>query len=124
MLWPLLVVGLMYAATGGGMIYNNNQRIINFSKAYENDPTQFVESEKERTEGFISWYPITRYIFAGIALLGILFNIFWATPLGRAIGISLILMMLATYVVDHFSEERAETYYKKIVKELNIELEK
>ena len=118
MLWPLLIVGLLYSMTGAGMMYNNNQRIINYTKAYENNPVQFLESEKERTDTFISWYPKTRYIFAGIAILGILFNIFWAAPLGRAIGLCLILMTLATYVVDHFSEERADKYHIEIMKEL------
>jgi hypothetical protein len=116
MLWPLLAVGLMYAIIGGGMVYNNNQRIIDFSKAYESNPAQFVESEKQRTEGFISWYPKTRCIFAAIAILGTILNIFVATPLGRSIGISFILMALATYMIDHFSEERAGVYYQKMIK--------
>ena len=121
MLYPLVFVGLLYSVTGAGMIANNNKRINEYTLAYKNNPTQFVESEKERKEGFISWYPKTRYIFGGLAILGIIFSIYWATPIGRAIGISLILMTLATYVVDHFSEERAEVYHKHILEELKVE---
>lgn len=39
---------------------------------------------------------------------------FWAASIGKAIGISLIMTMLAIFVIDHLSEERAETYHQKI----------
>ena len=114
MLYPLLVVGIMFSAIGGGMLYSNPKRIVEFKQAYENNPKAFVESEKERADEFISWYPKTRWIMTGIGILGVLLFLFWAVPIGRAIGISLIIIMLATFVVDHFSEERAEIYYQKI----------
>ena len=118
MLFPLLTVGIMFAAIGGGMMYTNPKRAVEFTKAFKTDPGQLIQSEKERVETFMAWYPITRYIFAGLAFLGIILFLFWATPIGRAIGISLILMGLATFVIDHFSEERAEVYHQKIIKAL------
>lgn len=118
-LFPLLVVGLMFAAIGGGMLYNNPKRIVEFEKAYQEDPQAFRKSEINRTKDFISWYPITRYIMAGLGLIGVLVFIFWAAPIGRAIGISLILIMLATFVVDHFSEERAHIYLNSLEKQFN-----
>lgn len=114
MLYPLLVVGVMFSAIGGGMLYSNPKRIMEFKKAYVENPKAFVESEKNRTDEFISWYPKTRYIMTGIGVLGVLLFLFWSVPIGRAIGISLIIIMLATFVVDHFSEERAEIYHQKI----------
>ena len=114
MLFPLLAVGIMFTAIGGGMLNSNPKREVEFSHAYKTNPHEFIQSEKERVETFMSWYPITRYIMAGLAILGIVLFLFWATPIGRAIGISLILMGLATFVVDHFSEERADIYYQKI----------
>ncbi len=118
MLFPLLVVGLMFSIIGGGMLYSNPKRMVEFPKAYEENPTAFIKSEKARVDEFISWYPKTRYIMAGLALIGLACFLFWATPIGRAIGIALILMALATFVVDHFSEERAEIYYKEIMNQL------
>lgn len=118
MLFPLLITGLLFSIMGGGMVYNNNKRIVEYQKSYEEDPEAFMLSEKERAENFISWYPKTRWIFAIIGIIGIAMNIFWTTPLMRAIGITLIILMLATYVVDHFSEERAGTYFKHIVEAL------
>lgn len=114
MLYPLLVVGLMFSVIGGGMLYSNPKRILEFKQAYEENPETFVESEKKRTDEFISWYPKTRYIMTALGVIGILLFFLWAVPIGRAIGISLIIIMLATFVVDHFSEERAEVYHQKI----------
>lgn len=118
MLYPLLVVGIMFSIIGGGMLYSNPKRIVEFEKAYAENPEAFVASEKARTDEFISWYPKTRYIMTGLGLLGILLFIFWAAPIGRAIGISLIILMLGTFVVDYFSEERAATYQNAIETEL------
>jgi hypothetical protein len=118
MLYPLLVVGIMYSAIGGGMLYSNPKRIVEFKQAYAENPTAFIESEKKRTDEFISWYPKTRYIMMVLGVIGILLFLFWAVPIGRAIGISLIIMMLGTFVVDHFSEERAEIYHKHIIESL------
>lgn len=118
MLFPLLILGLLFTIMGGGIAYNNNKRIIEYQKAYEEDAEAFVLSEKERADNFISWYPKTRWIFAIIGIIGIAMNIFWATPLMRAIGVTLIILLLSTYVIDHFSEERADTYYKHILEAL------
>ena len=114
MFYPLLLIGILFGSIGGGMMYNNSKRIVEFQKAYEKDPHAFILSEKERTDSFISWYPKTRWIFAILGIIGISVFMFWAVPIGRAIGIGLIIMMLSTFVIDHFSEERAETYHKKI----------
>ncbi len=119
MLFPLLSVGIMYAVIGGGMLYSNPIRAKEFSKAFEENQTEFMHSEKKRVESFMGWYPKTRYIMAGMAILGIIFFLLWSTPIGRAIGIGLMLMGLATFVVDHFSEERAKIYYEQIINYIN-----
>lgn len=118
MFYPLLVAGLLSAVIGGGMIYNNNKRLVTFTEAYQSNKSEFVKSEKERTNEFISWYPTTRYIFAGLGIAGILIFLFWSTPIGRSIGISMIILTLSTFVIDHFSEERAELYHNAIIEEL------
>lgn len=115
---PLLLVGIMFSGIGGGMLYSNSKRMPEYKQAYEKNKIEFAESEKKRTETFISWYPKTRYIFSAVAVIGIVCFLFWAAPIGRAVGIALILMTLATFVVDHFSEERAEVYHAKIIEAL------
>lgn len=114
MLFPLLAVGVMFMGIGGGMLYSNPKRLMEFPKAYEENPVAFVQSEKERVETFTKWYPITRYVMTGLALVGLLSFLFWDKPIGRAIGIALLLMVIASFVVDHFSEERAKIYYEQL----------
>lgn len=116
MLFPLLVAGLMFIGIGGGMLYSNPKRLAEFPKVYQENPKAFVKAEKERVEAFVKWYPTTRYVFAVLGVLGIVLFLFWDKPIGRAIGIALLLMTVATFVVDHFSEERATIYYKHLTK--------
>ena len=115
MLFPLLFVGILFSAIGGGMLYSNPKRAKEFPKMALQNEQGFIQSEKERVEQFMNWYPITRWIMAGAGLFGIGIFMFWETPIGRAIGIGLIITMLATFVVDHFSEERASIYYQHIL---------
>ncbi|MEW4924419.1 hypothetical protein [Algibacter sp. 2305UL17-15] len=115
LVFPLLLVGILFLGIGGGMLYSNPKRSTEYAQLFGQNETEFIKTEKERVEKFSSWYPITRWIMAGLGVLGIGIFIFWETPIGRAIGIALILTMLATYVVDHFSEERANMYYQHII---------
>jgi hypothetical protein len=118
MLYPLLAVGILFCFTGGGMLYNNPKRATEFSELYKANPQMLIKSEKERVETFMKWYPVTRYIMVGLGIAGILLFLFCSTPIGRAIGISLIIIMLATFVIDQFSEERAEVYHHGIMESM------
>ena len=115
---PLLVVGLLCLIVGGSLVVNNNRRIIAYQKAYEINPREFIQSEKERTDNFIKWYPYTMYITAVIIMVGIGCYLFWASAWGRAIGLSLLLLGLSVLFLDSFSEERADIYHQAIVNEL------
>ena len=115
---PLLVVGLLSATAGSFMVVNNNKRIVSYKAAYQENPTAFVQSEKERTDDFIKWYPYTMYIMSAIIIVGISSYLFLGGAWGRAIGLALILLSLSLLFIDHFSEERAETYHQHIVREL------
>lgn len=50
MLFPLLTVGILFSAIGGGMLFSNHNRMIEYPQTYQDNPAQFVKSEKERTE--------------------------------------------------------------------------
>jgi hypothetical protein len=115
---PLLVVGLLSATAGSFMVVNNNKRIDSYKAAYQENPTAFIQSEKERTDDFIKWYPYTQYIMSAIIIAGIGFYIFLGGAWGRAIGLALVLFGFSVLFIDHFSEERAEIYHKHIVREL------
>jgi hypothetical protein len=118
---PLLIVGLLCTIAGASLVINNNKRINDFQMAFEKDPGAFVKSEKERTDNFIKWYPYTHYIMAAITIIGLGSFILWGSAWGRAIGLGLILLAFSILFLDHFSEERADIYHKKIVVELKTE---
>jgi len=44
--------------------------------------------------------------------------IFLGGAWGRAIGLALILFSFSVLFIDHFSEERAETYHQHIIRAL------
>lgn len=116
---PLLVVGAVALLVGLSMNFNNQARIPKYTAAYETNPTAFIQSERERTDGFIRWYPITMASFSLIALVGCAIYFFRPTPMGRAIGLATLLMSLAVLFLDHFSEERAAVYQDAIVQSLD-----
>lgn len=114
--YPLLAIGILFGGIGGGMLYSNPKRIATFTEQAKENPQVLLEAELKRTEEFMSWYPITRYVAAGLGVLGIALFVFWGTPIGRAVGIALILATVAVFIVDHFSEERAEIYRYALIK--------
>ena len=118
MFLPLLCVGLVALAVGISMNFNNQARIPAYRAAYAEDATGFVESELQRTEAFIRWYPYTMYTFSLVILVGCAIFLWKPTPLGRAIGLATIIMGLSVLFLDHFSEERAERYHSKILEEV------
>jgi hypothetical protein len=115
---PLLVVGGLALVSGLSMNFNNQARIGTYRAAYAENPAAFVQSEKERTEAFIKWYPITMYSFSAVILIGCAVFLWKPTPLGRAIGLATILLGLAVLFLDHFSEERADGYHEQIMQAL------
>ena len=116
--WPLLVDGMAALVVGVSMNFSNQARIPAYRAAYAEDPAGFVQSELQRTEAFIRWYPYTMYTFSVVILLGCGIFLWRPTPLGRAIGLATLVMGLSVLFLDHFSEERAEAYHSKILHEL------
>jgi len=112
---PLLVVGLFALGTGIYLNVANQARKPRYEAAAEADERGFAEREKERTEAFIKWYPVTMWSMTGLILVGCLVFLLVPTPHGRAIGLSLALLGLSVLFLDHFSEVRAEIYHAHIV---------
>ena len=115
---PLLVVAALALAVGISMNFSNQARIPTYQTAYAADAFAFVQSERDRTEAFIKWYPITMVSFSVITIIGLAVFLWKPTPLGRAIGLATVLLGLAVLFLDHFSEERADGYHTQIIQEL------
>jgi len=119
MFLPLLVVAAFTLFTGYYLVSANNKRIQEYTQQFNENPTKFVEDEKVRTDAFIKWYPYTRYIISVIAIIGMALAQFTLSPIWRSIGLSLILLVLYVFFLDHFSEERALEYHQHILKQLS-----
>ncbi len=116
---PLLTVAIFTLGTGYYLVSTNTKRILQFQEQYDENPSHFIKAEKERTEAFLKWYPYTQYIMIGIMIAGMLCMILTHKPIVRAIGIALMLTAFYTFVLDHFSEERANEYHNKIVEQVD-----
>lgn len=116
---PLLVVGCIYSAIGGGMLYSNSKRVTEFPRQYNHDTLEFAKIEKKRVDDFQYGYKVSKIVaslFFAVTLV-----LFWTTknPTWTGIGIALSYFALAGLVIDYFSQERADIYYAAIMKTLN-----
>ncbi|MDA3615697.1 hypothetical protein [Polluticaenibacter yanchengensis] len=115
---PLLVVGVIYSAIGGGMLYSNPKRMVELPQRYQENKERFAESEKKRVDDFQYGYKVSKVVATIFFILTLV--IFWTTknPVWMGIGIALTYFALAGLVIDYFSQERADSYYAEILKEI------
>jgi len=112
---PLLVLGVFYSATGLAMNFSNEKRIEQFSKEYEVNKKEFIKEEKQRVENFSNWYIYTRISMSIIIAAGIVMYFIGGTTL-TSIALVLMILGFSGFALDHFSQERAKTYYEQILK--------
>lgn len=88
-------------------------------KEYQSSPQAFVIKEKERVEGFLYMYKISKVV-ATVTFIATLL-IFWLTksPVWQGAAIGLTLFGLSGLIVDYFSQHRAMAYYEAIFKMLD-----
>jgi hypothetical protein len=115
---PLIVVGAIYSAIGGGMLYSNPKRMIELPQSYQQNKAEFAKSEKNRVDDFQYGYKISKIV--ATVLFALTLIIFWTTKNSTwmGIGIALSYFAIAGLVVDYFSQERADINYNEIVKEI------
>jgi hypothetical protein len=119
MIIPLLVIGIFYFIAASVSIYINQQRIPQYEEKYQENPAGFIESERERTEGFMKIY-IYSYVIATVMIFtGLILFLFIGGANFKGIGLSLILMGLSLLCIDYFSKERAIIYHNEIIRFLN-----
>ena len=114
MVTPLFVVGIIPLVFGVSGAISKQKSIIHYKEAWEQNQTEFVQSEKARVESFDNIFKYS-YPFAIICTIGgaILFFLI-SSPNWKAISLSLMMLGLMAYVVDHFAAERADIYLKHI----------
>lgn len=119
LLLPFLIIGLIYASIGAGMLVSNKNRMATYPQAYQQNKQTFIAAEKKRVEDFQYGYTVSKIVASICFPLTLL--IFWYTksPVWQGIGIGLSYFALAGLVVDYFSQERADIYFKTILYALN-----
>ncbi|HEX8018771.1 hypothetical protein [Mucilaginibacter sp.] len=118
LIFPLIIVGFVYSALGGSMYVSNQTRLPVFQQKFSQNQSEFIQSEKKRVEAFQYMYTISKVVATVCFSLTLL--IFWLSKsaLWQGWSIGLALFAISGLVVDYFSKERAEIYYKVILEVL------
>jgi hypothetical protein len=115
---PFIIVGLFFLGTAISGISSNKKKLRQYTEAYNQDKGAFVKSEKARVEGFQYLYTMTMIIASISFILAICAFILTHNATLRAIGIALAIFGITGLIIDYFSKERADTYYKEIKTEI------
>jgi len=115
---PIMVVGLLFTLGIGSMMFSNQKRILNFEKSHQENPKEFLESEKQRVEDFQVLYKYSVGFAAISFLLTIIAFGFMENRIFQSVCIALMLISVSLIIIDHFSKERAQIYYQHIVNEI------
>ncbi len=112
---PLIIAGFVYVLLGGSMYVSNQNRLPVFKQKFSHNQSEFIQSEKKRVESFQYMYTISKVVATVCFSLTLL--IFWLSksPSWQGWGIGLSLFAISGLMVDYFSQERAEIYYKVIL---------
>ena len=115
---PFLAVGLFWSMPAGFGLYRNTHRLEEYRVEYQNAPSEFVKSEKDRVGAFKKWYRPLLIGWSILVLIGLALFHFWGGNLGRAVSLAMILFAVAGLMVDHTSEHNSRVYFAEIVREL------
>lgn len=119
---PFTIVGIFFIVTAISGIVSNNKRLTEYNEAFQKDKKAFIISEKKRVEDFQYLYKMTIIIAAVSFAVAIGFFLFTDNQILKAIGLALILFGMTGLIIDYFSKERADNYYKVIKKEIEKQL--
>lgn len=113
---PILVVGLLYTIGTGIGLLQYPRRMAESQARFQDDPNAFVRAEKARVEGFHVLYKYS-VVFAilSFAFASITFS-FFENRILQSVSIALLIVGGSLLIIDYFSKERAQTYYREILK--------
>ncbi|MGC4102438.1 hypothetical protein [Ferruginibacter sp.] len=112
---PLITAGLIYIVISGSLYISNQKRLQNFQQKFITNKVAFIQAEKKRVEDFQYMYSISKVVATLFFIVTLC--IFWFTKNAslQGWGIGLTIFAIAGLIVDYFSQERAEIYYKVIL---------
>lgn len=115
---PFALVGIFFLLTAIFGIANNKKRLREYTDSYHINKIDFVLSEKKRVEDFQHLYKMTIIIASVCFAVALLFFYLSNNYFLRAVGLALILLGMTGLIVDFFSKERADNYYRTILMEI------
>ena len=113
---PTMVAGVLLMTIGLGLFFTNKARITQFEKAYNTDPSAFVQSELARADATLKEYK--NVVFTAIPLIiaaCALVLMFVNTPLWRASMITTIAMLIVIMLIDGTAHARIDNYNKQLI---------
>lgn len=114
--WPLLVAGVLLIAIAAGLYFTNKPRISSFETAYKNNPDEFIQNEITRTaKSQRDLATIVFKVLPAIIIVAALLTMFVSTPLWRATGITIILLMSCLMYVDSNTGARNTNYHQQLL---------
>ncbi len=112
---PFAVCSALLLIIGGGLTYNNYTRLKAFPEAYNDNRTEFIEAEIERTESTITSTESTIFKWIPILIIAAaLLIIFVDKPMWRAACVTAIAFLITLLVVDSNSHSRIVNYDKAL----------
>lgn len=117
---PLAITGLIFCGVGASGYLSNQKRLTEYPTQYEKNHTEFIQSEKQRVEGFQYMYKVSLAVFGVSALVVLIAFLFTENKTFQSIAIALMIIGSSLVVIDFFSKERATIYYGQINEELSM----
>lgn len=112
---PTLVAGALLLIIGLGLFFTNKARLSNFETAYNDNPTEFVQSEIKRAESTLKEYETV--VFKGIPIIIAICTmviLFVDKPIWRASMITTIAMLIVILLIDGTAHGRIDNYYQQL----------
>lgn len=114
-IWPLAIAGILMIIVSGGLYFSNQPRIEQFQNEYIVHPLSFIKKEIQRTAKSQKDFELVFKILPLIIIIAALLIVFTSTPLWRATGITIILLMVSLMFIDSNTEARNAAYHEQLL---------
>ena len=111
----LLVVGLIALASGYGYLITEKKLLQKQTELIQQNPTQFLNKEKERMTKVIRNFPIYQLVFIVIIIISLLIIFFVKNGFLQGIMFSVILYLIGNLIIEQISKTSILTYYEKLI---------
>ncbi len=112
---PLIVFGLVLAATGLGVGLRTRAQVEQLEKDYAASPKAMVEKELPRMEKVNANWPKYLAVWTALVVAGLVFRFAFKADWAHGLGPGLLLAGAIGFLVDGFAERRSRPYTAALV---------